>query len=683
MKYKTLIWIFVFIFSSIYIHATNIDTNLAHYWNLSNMEDSVGSADLTDSGTSADPTCKLDECREWTGNNALYRNNLGLSGSSYSIGMWAQSDVSQTSGDYNAMFRWWSGSGVDNSRNYWSGYANNDMRIKVYGVSASCDIQHVENIGTDWHYYVIVANASDDTATLYIDGEKDETCSFTGDPDDSSKNMYFGNRQTGGEAWDGSIDEIGIWEDALTLDQIELLYNSGDGCNPKNNPTGCIPDTTPSVSLYTNLTNNTVNFNWLGISYNYSGVVQNVDTDLVNVSFYVNEKFNGSHDNINITRNHRYNITISPSYTGWINLSFNVSNSQINSSSGLYYYNIDVVEPEINISTDFTNHSQYTVNVDSVILNVTFYDLNMFAYNVSIYDVNDNLQESISAQNLTCTLCTNYSTRVPMSIGNYSVKLEAWDSHTKNKIKDYKVNKLTDGLEFEDNIRIKGRDIKKSNFEKKEDRYEFSFELDSKKNWNEFTLESDSNLVYIPHSKYTGHFVDFTNKKWIDFESDNYEDIEIRKNSEKSYNIKVKTNKKKGPVVFKSIGDLNYKSQVYYYTVVEASTETTTTSINMTGVENKLEEIKEVMSMLPTFLLWFVTTSAGLYLMNKRRKVAGVIIFVFSFMFDLILNSYYMDTYLPQVGMSYSGILYGFLIFGLVAWLIGKVVIGITYFYKL
>ena len=55
-----------------------------------------------------------------------------------------------------------------------------------------------------------------------------------GDPNigNASTNMQIGgNPQAGGRAWDGLIDDVAIWDRALTAGEVSLIWNNGDGAS--------------------------------------------------------------------------------------------------------------------------------------------------------------------------------------------------------------------------------------------------------------------------------------------------------------------------------------------------------------------------------------------------------------------------------------------------------------------
>lgn len=83
-----------------------------------------------------------------------------------------------------------------------------------------------------WHYIVLLRNVTDDKYRLYIDGGSDElnlTDPLTGTIDFSNTAIYLGalnNRGTAAVFSDVTLNEVAIWNIALSATDIEILYKS-------------------------------------------------------------------------------------------------------------------------------------------------------------------------------------------------------------------------------------------------------------------------------------------------------------------------------------------------------------------------------------------------------------------------------------------------------------------------
>lgn len=409
----------------------------------------------------------------------------------------------------------------------------------------------------------------------------------------------------------GCIDEFGLIAEVLNqteIDELSAIYNVG--CNPFNVNVDCNVTLSPTLTLYSNLTNGTINFNQPILSFNYSGVFTNNNIDIVNISFYINSILNTTLMNINLSDQNIFNITINDNYENYLNISFNASNYEVSANSEIYIYNIDVGIPQI--TANITNNSQFT-QFSKVNIVVNYTDKNLFATNTTIYDDNYLVYNSMTFfyTNLTGNIFQNLTILYnALDLGTYHIKFDVWDSHTTKQINDYEVNKLNDGLQFENEIYIYSTGIKNTYYEKQKDRYIFSFEYANKSNWHDIYIQSTGNLIYI-NDEYKGHFIDFINKKWIDLENENINIFEVEKINNNLYRIRINDDSKTKILNFNSIGDLNYNSEIYNYNIVSQSS---TTSVNLTKVENDLNEIKGGIIMLPFILLIGIFFFGGIML---------------------------------------------------------------------
>lgn len=105
-----------------------------------------------------------------------------------------------------------------------AGFAIEDSNFDNTGV-ASPNTYNDNN----WHHMVVVRNITDDSVYLYMDGvmtkaNEDLTTVSTS----SATDLYIG-KWTNYDAYslNGSIDDIGIWKQALTACEIQDLYNAG------------------------------------------------------------------------------------------------------------------------------------------------------------------------------------------------------------------------------------------------------------------------------------------------------------------------------------------------------------------------------------------------------------------------------------------------------------------------
>lgn len=395
--------------------------------------------------------------------------------------------------------------------------------------------------------------------------------------------------------YDGLIKEVCLWDRKLNTADKQIFMDYG-----------CDGEPLPRLYIQNNL-QNTENYNNDSLTLTWNISRSNIPSGCLeqNSTIYINDI-----PNITLVDNKyatysdfgdllNYTLDTSNKQETWdISLFVTCDDSQTNVSSSVYEYKIDTVNPMID--TDFINNTEYYL-LDTREIYVNFTDENLFAYNISIFDLNGIEEENYFAENLTVTFAENRTSKVITDIGdlgNYRLRFQVWDSHTTNKIKNYKIDKLKNGVEIEDKIKIitENTDI---NLIKNKDRY--NFDLDIKKENPIINIECND-LRYLSNSKYKGHFVCFEDKKWIDFEDKNNVKIKINKLNNNNAEIQLITKPKK--ITFYSIGDLNEEEQIYHYSVIEEPE--TVTEVNLTGVESGLNNVSKSISFSFFWIILFI-----------------------------------------------------------------------------
>lgn len=83
------------------------------------------------------------------------------------------------------------------------------------------------NLGDSlWHHVVAVYDGT--TASLYVDGTLNTSGSLTNSLNNATSPLWIGTNSTGNRGFDGSIDEVRIYNTVLTAAQIQSLYKAGE-----------------------------------------------------------------------------------------------------------------------------------------------------------------------------------------------------------------------------------------------------------------------------------------------------------------------------------------------------------------------------------------------------------------------------------------------------------------------
>lgn len=407
--------------------------------------------------------------------------------------------------------------------------------------------------------------------------------------------------------FDGQLWNIAVYNRNITESEMLQLYNNGVGCNPINNPSGC-SGVSASLVINTNLVNNTKNYNLPNIPIYYNGTLTNTTTNLYNCTLYENGIVNLTSNDVNMTKNNLFNFTYGEVEKNFY-FSLSCNNFEANYTTGVYNYSIDTINPFID--STFINNSEFNQG-ELVKFKGNCTDSNLFAYNVTWFDASNTVLQNSFQENLTVTTIEVNSQLSASNLGNYSIRFECWDSHTINIIPDYqweKIQYVNNNVTYK-GISIRNIELVTDDFSyindfyliKKTDRFLFAFDFNTFNTPITIYLKAD-NVKYLPNSKYKGHFI-INNKHWVDFESDDIINLQIKYLENYGY-YQIKFTPIKSLVVFKSIGDLNYQSLTYYYNVVYP--------LSLTETNNILNNIYGVIALIGWFILFGILFIVGFW----------------------------------------------------------------------
>ena len=128
-----------------------------------------------------------------------------------------------------------------------------------------------------WFHFVYTHN--NDSAKIYLNGNLVQSMAISGGLTYNTLPLRFGSRPNGWHPFNGKLDDIGIWNRALTVCEIQDLYsaqlNSSTGINAGNDLTVCQGD---SVTLSGS---GGSNYNWSGGINNNTAFVPSNSQDYV------------------------------------------------------------------------------------------------------------------------------------------------------------------------------------------------------------------------------------------------------------------------------------------------------------------------------------------------------------------------------------------------------------------
>lgn len=219
----------------------SLTTNLVSYWKLDessgNASDSVGSNTLTNNNSVTYSSGKINNgavfVRASSKSLSVTDNaSLSLTGD-LTISAWVNFASTPSSGNYFGIV-----AKLEGSPNYsYAFYLYNNAGTPEITFQNSTNGTSVTQKGvawtpttSTWYHIAAVYTASAGSVSFYINGSQQGTTQ-TGlgtSIFDSSSTFYIG-RYDGGNYFDGSVDEVGMWSRVLTSGEITSLYNGGVG----------------------------------------------------------------------------------------------------------------------------------------------------------------------------------------------------------------------------------------------------------------------------------------------------------------------------------------------------------------------------------------------------------------------------------------------------------------------
>ena len=82
-------------------------------------------------------------------------------------------------------------------------------------------------VDTSWHHWAVIFDGTSNLATIYRDGQFLQQTALAGGATSTTAGLRIGAQYTGGELFDGCLDDMAIWDEALTEQQIDNAMNLG------------------------------------------------------------------------------------------------------------------------------------------------------------------------------------------------------------------------------------------------------------------------------------------------------------------------------------------------------------------------------------------------------------------------------------------------------------------------
>lgn len=115
------------------------------------------------------------------------------------------------------------------------------MKFRLKSGETLTTITGTSDIETDgtWYFISAVYDQSAGTMKLYVDGNLEVTGTGIGTINTTTVDVYLGSNSSPSQYYDGLMEEVGIFDYAISTDTIDELYNSGDGAKVSELTTTC------------------------------------------------------------------------------------------------------------------------------------------------------------------------------------------------------------------------------------------------------------------------------------------------------------------------------------------------------------------------------------------------------------------------------------------------------------
>lgn len=213
---------------------STIQTNLVSHWKLDessgNAADSKGVNTLTNNNSTAYAAAKLNNGADFEASSV---NSLSIADASqvgldlatdFSFSCWL--NLESVSGNMILIEKRTGGNG------YTIGFTNDITGVGggagFFTTIQGTDVNYNKTLNTaTWYHIVCVYTKSAGTIDVYINGTLDHQIAAQSTALAASTAAFFMGGRTASFSLDGLMDEVDIWDRAITTDEITFLYNSG------------------------------------------------------------------------------------------------------------------------------------------------------------------------------------------------------------------------------------------------------------------------------------------------------------------------------------------------------------------------------------------------------------------------------------------------------------------------
>jgi hypothetical protein len=210
------------------------------YYKMNDATDETGSYDGTATNVNFNVAGKFGNAGEFNGSSSKIQlpQTYGAEGETFSYSFWFNTSTNAANNDDEYMISKRNGNNTFHIRietngtialNNWGGSAGS--AYNVFSTNSYTD--------GNWHHFVFTYDGNSATKSIcYIDGSRDASMDWTYDllTQSISNGNVIGQIDLGGRAYTGKLDQVRIFDRAITANEVEKLYNEVQ-CIPTIVPT--------------------------------------------------------------------------------------------------------------------------------------------------------------------------------------------------------------------------------------------------------------------------------------------------------------------------------------------------------------------------------------------------------------------------------------------------------------
>lgn len=211
--------------------AVNLKTGLVAYYPFSgNADDTSGNGNngvINGATLSSDRYGNINSCFSFINNGIVIPNSFYNNGwQDYTINLWFLTyDKNQAA--QTIIVTTQNGEAISlnhpNASNKISHWKNSNINVRTWDILSANPLLFNNINNQIWYNLILVKRGN--IYNYFINGQLDKTSIITTSAQNQNSGVRFGNNSPNGEYMNGKIDDIGIWNRALSQDEITALYN--------------------------------------------------------------------------------------------------------------------------------------------------------------------------------------------------------------------------------------------------------------------------------------------------------------------------------------------------------------------------------------------------------------------------------------------------------------------------